>query len=57
MDKEIRYVAHERVEEMLREGWIICDGNLEGTCHGEWSVLMERPYRETPAVRNAAGAE
>lgn len=40
MIRLFRYVAHERVPDFLRCGWIARD-SLLGTHHGDYSVLCE----------------
>ena len=40
-DTEFRYVRHEAVEQFTAEGWELLPA-LDGTHHGEYSVLMRR---------------
>ena len=41
-DIELRYVPHASVEQFAAAGWTATAG-LEGTHHGEYAVLMQRP--------------
>ena len=45
-DTEFRYVPHESVEQFAAEGWVATE-SLEGTHHGDYSVLMQRPAPQT----------
>lgn len=36
----LRYVIHAEVDKFLAQGWEISD-DLQGTSHGQWSVLMK----------------
>lgn len=35
----LRYVVHAQVPDYIAKGWRISD-DLQGTSHGQWSVLM-----------------
>lgn len=47
-EREFRYVRHEDVDEYVRKGWKKHYG-LEGTHHGEYSVLMENKNLREPS--------
>lgn len=47
-----RYVRHERIWDMMREGWMVV-ADL-GATHGQWSVLMWRC--DCPGAEGALGA-
>src|SRR5262245_24040267 len=48
-DTEFRYVRHEAVEQFAAEGWELLPA-LDGTHHGEYSVLMRRVERGESAM-------
>ena len=51
--KEVIYAPHDAVENLERKGWTKA-GSLDGTRHGLYSVIMERPApRETATVRQS----
>lgn len=44
-----KYVGHDELEEYEAQGWTVADGpNLEGTNHGEYSIIMRAPEGWTP---------